>query len=61
MNSVMKATLKTNNHNIDTTRGVNPGGLGVATPRFWVGGRGVAENREVLLYFIMHRKYVQKW
>ena len=31
---------------------VNPGGLGVATPSFWPGGR------EILLQVILHRKYV---
>ena len=37
-------------------RGVNPEGVGgVVTPRFWAGGR------EILLYFIMYRKYVRKW
>jgi len=42
--------------------GVNPGGLGVATPRFWAGGTGGSWTcRKILLYLIMHRKYVRKW
>ena len=50
------------------TRGVNPGGLGVATPRLCAGGRGITggrgllwKGREILLYLIMCRKYVRKW
>ena len=51
---------------------VNPGGWGVATPRFWAEGSwGVAEGvvvavvgswtgRKILLYHIMYRKHVRK-
>jgi len=42
-------------------KGVNHGGLGVATPRFWAGGRGGRRGslgswigRDILLYLIMH-------
>jgi len=49
--------------------GVNPGGLGVAKPRFWAvsrrgpqGGRGrVVKYYYMLLCVIMHSKYFGKW
>ena len=49
------------------TRASILGGWGVATPRFWAGGRGVAgcrggswTSRNFFLYLIMYRKYVRK-
>ena len=41
------------------TLGVNPWGLGVATPRYLAGGSWT--GREILLCLIMYRKYVRKW
>src|SRR6218665_2355570 len=52
--------------------GVNPGGWGSRSLRFWAGGcggsRGGARGtegswtgRKILLYVIMYRKYVRKW
>ena len=50
-------------------RGVNPGGLGVATPQIlglgsWGsqdGSWGSWTGREILFYLIMCRKYIRKW
>jgi len=51
-----------------STSGVKPGVLGVATPRFWAGDRGVAggrgsRGRVVKYYFVLslYRKYFRKW
>jgi len=41
------------------SRGVNPGGWGVATPQIL--GRGSWTGHDILLYPIMYRKYVRKW
>jgi len=38
---------------------VNPGELGVTTPRFWAGGSWTGLGK--LLQPILHKKYVGKW
>jgi len=49
-----------------TLIGVNPGGWGVTTLKFWAGvvGEVAGESwtgRYTFLHFIMYRKYVRKW
>jgi len=49
-NSVTQLLSMNVNVEAKSNIGVNPGGVRIATPRFWDGGR------EILLYLIMHTK-----